>query len=328
MAPRLRSRVAAGKTVRIAIIGTGGVGGYFGARLAAAGEDVVFLARGPHLEAIRRHGIVVSSALGDARVFPAKASDDPGSLGTAALVIVAVKNWDTEGAGAAAARLRAPGGEIVSFQNGVEAWDALARIAGDPILGGVAYITASIESPGVIRHAGMIQRLAIGDFSGRRSETAERFVAACRRAGVDAAIPADIRHAIWEKFVFLTAFSAMTALARLPIGPIRASPGARSLLERGMQEAADVGRARGAPLAPDAAARQLALADRLPADAVSSMLHDLTRGGRLEVAWLSGAVVRMGRELGIATPVHELASAVLELHADGAAPRSSTPPAS
>lgn len=306
--------------MRIAVVGAGGVGGYFGARLAGAGEDVAFLARGAHLDAIRRDGLVVRSALGDARVFPANAADDPDALEPADLVVVAVKNWDTESAGRAAARLRAPGGEIVSLQNGVEAWDALARIAGEPVLGGIAYITASIESPGVIRHAGTIQRLAVGDFEGRRSETVDRFVAACRRAGVEAAVPSDIRLAIWEKFVFLTAFSAMTSLARLPIGPIRADPEARSLLERAMQEAAAVGRARGVRLPPEAASRQLSFADRLPADAMSSMLHDLTRGHRLELAWLSGAVVRMGRELSIPTPVHELASAVLGLRADGARP--------
>jgi len=306
--------------MRYAFVGAGGVGGYFGARLAAAGEDVSFLARGAHLEAIRRDGLSVASGLGDVRVFPAKASDDPVALGRADLVVIAVKNWDTAEAARAAAGLRAPDGEIVSFQNGVEAWDEIARIAGVPVLGGVAYITASIERPGVIRHAGTMQRLAFGSFDGGRSEAAERLLEACRRANIDASIRPDIRRAIWEKFVFLSAFSALTSLARLPIGRIREDPRARRLLEGAMREAAEVGRASGVPLSDDVVERQLAIADRLPPGSMSSMLGDLNRGNRLEVAWLSGATARMGRELSIATPVHDVAAGVLGLHAAGSVP--------
>jgi 2-dehydropantoate 2-reductase len=307
--------------VRIAVIGAGGVGGYFGGRLAAAGEEVTFLARGKHLEAIRRDGLSIESAFGNARIVPARATSDPGEIGPVDLVIVAVKNFDTEEAGRAAKVIIRPETEVVSFQNGVEAWDVLARVLGRArILGGVAYITASIARPGVIRHAGTVQRLAFGAFDGARSEAAEALLAACRRAGIEAAVSQDIARTIWEKFVFLTAFSAMTALARLPIGPIRDNADTRRLLDQAMREAAAVSRARGVPLSEDVASRQLALCDRLPADSVSSMLHDLASGNRLEVHWLSGAVARMGRELGIETPVQSFAAAVLGLSAAGTRP--------
>ncbi len=306
--------------MRIRIIGAGGVGGYLGGRLAAAGEDVAFLARGEHLDAILRDGLRILSARGDARIFPARASADPNALFPGDLVIVAVKNWDTEAAAGAAARIVGPGAEIVSFQNGVEAWDQIARATGRPVLGGVAYITASIESPGVIRHAGTVERFEFGAFDGRPSPAASGLLEACRRAGVTAAIPDDIGRAIWEKFVFLSAFSAMTALTRRPIGPIRENPETRGLLERAMREAAAVGAAKGASLRDDSVARQMALIDRLAPDAVSSMLHDIVRGNRLESPWLCGAVARMGKELSVETPVQSFAAALLGFSAAGAAP--------
>jgi 2-dehydropantoate 2-reductase len=296
--------------MRIAFVGAGGVGGYFGARLAAAGEDVAFLARGAHLEAIRREGLRILSGAGDACVFP-EASDDPAALAPAEIVVVAVKNFDTEEAGRAAARLVAPDGELLSLQNGVEAWDVLAGILGRPALGGVAYITAVIERPGVIRHNGMLAGLALGAFDRRPSSVAERFRDACLAAKVDARIPDDITAAIWEKFVFLTSFSAVTALARLSIGPIREDPEARALFERAMREAEAVAHARGIALPEDVVARRMTVTDRLPPDSVASMAHDLARGNRLELPWLSGAVVRMGRALGVPTPIHETAAALL-----------------
>ena len=253
--------------MRIAVIGAGGVGGYFGGRLAQAGEDVVFLARGAHLDAMRRDGLEIRSPRGDARISPVRVSDDPAELGPADVVLVAVKNWDTESAGRAAARLAAPRGEVVSVQNGVEAWDVLAAASGLPVLGGVALITSFIAAPGVIRHDGPNQRLVFGAFDGRRSAAAEGLRDALLRAGLDAEIRDDIRIAIWEKFVFLTAFSAMTALSRGPIGPVRDNPRTRDLLHRAMAEAAAVGRARGVRLGDDLAARMMAWGDR-PGDPI------------------------------------------------------------
>jgi 2-dehydropantoate 2-reductase len=306
--------------VRIAVVGAGGVGGYFGGRLAAAGEQVAFLARGAHLEAMRREGLSISSPLGDATIHPIRASADPGEIGPADLVIVAVKNWDTEEAGRAAARMLSPGGEVVSFQNGVEAWGVLAGLVRAPVLGGVAYIGSWIERPGRIAHAGKLQGLVFGDFQGRSSEAAAGLLSACRRAGIDADISADIRRAIWEKFVFLSAHSALTALARLPIGPIREDSSAWELYGRAIREAAAVAGARGVPLSPDAVDLILAFARELRADAGSSLLTDLSRGNRLESPWLCGAVDRMGRAAGVETPVQSMAAAILGLHAAGTPP--------
>ncbi len=306
--------------MKIAFVGAGGVGGYFGGRLAASGEDVTFLARGRHLEAIHREGLAIKSGLGDLRIFPARATDDPARVGPVDLVAVAVKNWDGEGAAEIARRLLGPRTEVVSFQNGVEAAETLARQVGaERVLGGVAYITASIEEPGVVRHNGSLARLRLGRFDGRRSEAAEEFVAACGRAGVDAAVSQDIGRDIWEKFVFLTAFSGLTALARLPIGPIRENPDTRELLRQAMAEAAAVGRARGAALREDIVERHMAFCDGLPPASVSSMLTDLTHENRLELPWLSEAVARMGRESGVGTPVHAFIAAILGLHAAGPA---------
>ena len=302
--------------MRIVFVGAGGVGGYFGARLSAAGEDVAFVARGAHLEAIRRDGLRVFSGAGDAHVFP-EASDDPAALAPAEIVVVAVKNFDTEEAGRLAARLVAPSGELLSLQNGVEAWDVLAGILGRPVLGGVAYITAVIEKPGVVRHNGTLAGLALGAFDGRASAVAMRFRDACVAAKVDAKIPDDITAAIWEKFVFLSSFSAITALARLPIGPIREDPEARAVFERAMREAEAVARARGTALPDDVVARRMTVTDRLAPETVASMAHDLARGNRLELPWLSGAVVRMGRALVVPTPIHETAAALLGPFAGG-----------
>ncbi len=304
--------------MKIAVIGAGGVGGYFGARLAAAGEEVTFLARGRHLEAIARDGLVIRSDVGDLRLFPARVAEDPAGVGPVDLVVIAVKAWDTEGALRTARPLLGPATRIVSFQNGVETRDALALEFGEErVLGGVAYIAAWIESPGVIRHAGTLARLTLGRFDGKRCETAEAFAAACGRAGLAASVSRDIGLAIWEKFVFLTAVSGLTALARLPVGRIRENPETRELLRRAMSETDAVGRARGVGLSEDTVERQMALCDDLFPESVSSMLNDLLKGNRLELPWLSGAVARMGRESAVETPTHAFVAAILGLHAAG-----------
>lgn len=303
--------------MRIAFIGAGGVGGYFGGRLAAAGESVAFLARGPHLEALRREGLTILSELGDIHVRSVEASDRPEDLPPAELVVIAVKNWDTDDAGRAAARMRAPGGEVVSFQNGVEAWDRLAEILGTPVLGGVARVAATIERPGVIRQTGITRALTLGDFDGRRPEVVERFRQAGERAGFEVFLADDIRAALWEKFVFLTSMSAIASATRSPAGVVRSHPASRSLLERAMREVEAVARASGVNLAEDCVPRQLAFGDRISPASVPSMLGDLRRGGRLELPWLSGAVVRIGRKLGVPTPVHEFAAAVLDPWTNG-----------
>jgi 2-dehydropantoate 2-reductase len=304
--------------VRVNVIGAGGVGGYFGGRLAAAGVAVGFFARGRHLEALRRDGLtILSPELSDTRLPSVEASDRPQDLPPADLVVVAVKNWDTDEAGRAAAKLRAPGGEVVSFQNGVEAWERLERIVGTPVLGGVARVAAIIERPGVIRQTGVTRSLTLGDFGGRRPEVLERFREVGERAGFEVVLSDDIRAAIWEKFLFLTSMSGIAAATRLPAGAVRTNPATRGLLERAMCEVEALARASGVDLPEDVVPQQMAFADRISPASTPSMLGDLRRGSRLELPWLSGAVAKMGRERGVPTPIHGFAAAILDPYKDG-----------
>lgn len=306
--------------MKILVLGTGGLGGYFGGRLAASGADVTFVARGAHLQAMRAHGLRVESGLGDFVLDPVKATDDPAGAGVVDLVMIAVKLWDTEAAVRAAAPAVGPETAVVSFQNGVDALDILVRAFGrERVMGGVAHIAAVIERAGVVRHNGTMQRLTFGELDGRVSARAERLLAACREAGIDAVLSNDIQRAIWEKFVFIVGLSALTTLTRLPIGPIREEPVTRELLADVMHEAAAVGRAKGVDLA-GAAEKQLGLTDNLPHGMIASMLGDLRRGNRLELPWLSGGVVRLGEELGVATPANRFVRAALKLHENGRHP--------
>lgn len=307
--------------MKIAIVGAGGVGGYFGARLAAAGEDVTFIARGAHLKAMQKEGLRVRSALGDLHLQPVKAVRDPAAVGPVDQVIIAVKLWSTEEAvESAKPLLLGPRTGVVSFQNGVDAVDILVRRLGRAhAMGGVAHIAAFIEAPGVIRHNGTLARLTFGELDGTASLRAKAFLEACTRAGIEACLSDDIQRAIWEKFVFLVGLSGMTSLTRLPIGPIREDPVTRELLRDVMNEVVAVARAKGIDLPRDTVDRQMRFTDGLPRDMVSSMLGDLRRGNRLEVPWLSGAVVRLGQEAGVPTPLNRAIYAALKLHADGAA---------
>ncbi|MBK8015614.1 MAG: 2-dehydropantoate 2-reductase [Betaproteobacteria bacterium] len=307
--------------MRMVIVGAGGVGGYFGARLAAAGEDVTFVARGAHLAAMRDGGLKVLSSLGDLTVSPVRATDDASSLGHADLVMIATKLWSTDESIESARPLMGPRSTIVSFQNGVQAEDKLIEAYGrERVLGGVANIAALIESPGVIRHNGTMALLQFGEFDGLRSARVESLEAACKRAGVDCKVPDDILKAIWEKFVFLASFSAMTTLTRLPAGPLREDPDTRALFRQLSDEVVAVGRARGIALASDATDAMLKRIDGLPGQMVASMQGDLIRGNRLELPWLSGDVVKMGEASGIPTPAHRFVYAALKLHADGKHP--------
>lgn len=304
--------------MRIAVIGAGGVGGYFGARLAAGGEDVAFIARGAHLEAMRRDGLRVTSALGDMTIKPVEAESDAGKVGPVDLVIIAVKLWSTEDALRTAERLLGPSTAVVSFQNGVEAADlAAGRLGAARVMGGTAHIAAVIEAPGVIRHNGTMAALTFGELDGRASERTSALLEACRKAGIDARVPGDIRRSIWEKFVFLVGVAGMTCLTRMPVGVMRSDPVTREMLRDVMAEVAAVARAKGVELAADLVERQTSFIDSLPPDTVPSMLADLRRGNRLEVEWLSGAVCRLGGELRVPTPLNRAIYAALKPHAAG-----------
>ena len=291
--------------MKILIVGSGGIGGYFGARLAAGGSDVTFVARGAHLQAMRRGGLHVRSPLGDLHLRQIKTIETVSEASDVELVIVAVKLWDTEEVAASLAPLANKGAVVVSFQNGVQKDEVLGGyIRPSAILGGVSYIAAVIESPGVIAHSGAMQKLIFGGNGAEASVRAARFFEECRKAGIDAEINFAIERLIWEKFVFLVGLSGTTAKYRSPIGPIRENPAKRRALHRAMQEVVSVGRAKGIPLSADFADNRLAFCDSIPATMTSSMEGDLARGKRLELPWLSGAVVSIGEKLGVPTPVN------------------------
>ena len=304
--------------MKIAVMGSGGVGGYFGARLAQGGCDVGFIARGAHLAALREKGLLVESKLGNISLPKASVTDDPRTLGTVDAVLIGVKLWDTEPAVRATAPIVGPKTAVLSLQNGVQKDDVLRRILGnEPVMGGLCYIAATIARPGVISHTGTMQKLVFGEYDSTRSPRAEALLKACQLGDIDAELSQDIRKAIWEKFVFLVGLSATTTTIRLPIGRIRRHPRTRQLLLDVMREAVAVGRAQGVALPADYAEDRLAFCDGLPAEMTSSMRNDLERGNRLEVDWLSGAVVELGRAAGVPTPVNRAVSDILALHANG-----------
>ncbi|HJV79358.1 ketopantoate reductase family protein [Noviherbaspirillum sp.] len=304
--------------MRIAIMGSGGVGGYFGARLALGGADVTFIARGAHLAAMRQNGLRVESPLGDLHVANPQVTDAPATIGPVDLVLFSVKLWDTEVAARAVAPLIGPDTGVISFQNGVHKDEVLRRVLGErAVMGGVSYIAATIGEPGLIRHAGKLQKLVFGEYDGQHSSRAKAFLDACLSSGIEAELNADIRRAIWEKFVFLVGLSGTTTTIRKSIGPIRSHPQTRALLLDAMREVVAVGRAQGVALAEDFADNRLAFCDSLPAEMTSSMHHDLERGNRLEVQWLSGDVAERGRAMQIPTPVNRAIYDILALQASG-----------
>ncbi|MDH5247310.1 MAG: 2-dehydropantoate 2-reductase [Betaproteobacteria bacterium] len=308
--------------MKILIMGSGGVGGFFGGRLAHSGSDVTFVARGAHLEAMRRDGLLIENETqGDIRVSPVKAVDDPATIGPVDLAIIGVKLWDTEAAARAVKPIVGPDTAVLSLQNGVIKDDILRGVFGaDAVMGGVGYVATHISRPGVIHQTGALQRLIIGEYDGRRSRRAEQLLEALLRAGIQAEISDDIRRTLWEKFTFLVGLSGTTATMRKTMGPIRENPQTRAFLHDLMKETVAVGRALGVKLPEDYADERLRFADTVPADMTSSLFHDLDRGNRLEVEWLSGGVVQLGRKAGVPTPANRAVWDILALHAQGRKP--------
>ena len=306
--------------MRIAVMGTGGVGGYFGARLAQAGHEVAFVARGRQLQALRASGLRVESPLGDVHLRKVEVTDEPAEIGAVDLVLFTVKLWDTLEAAGAIKPLLGAETAVVSFQNGVVKDDILRDALGaEHVIGGVTYIAATIAEPGLIRHSGTLQKLVFGEYDGSLSPRVRQFRDACADSGIDAEISDRIEQTIWEKFVFLVGLSGTTSLARTPIGPIRSHPRSRAFLHDVMAEVVQVALAQGVPLPADYADERLAFADQVPASMTSSMYHDLERGNRLEVDWLSGDVVERGERLSVATPCNRAISDILSVHSEGRA---------
>jgi len=303
--------------MRIAVFGAGGVGGYFGGRLAAAGSDVSFIARGAHLAAIRERGICIQSPLGTIHAPRVNTTDDPSAVGPVDLVLFTVKLYQTEAAVRQLSPLIGPDTLVVPLQNGVESVDVLSRALGpEHVAGGTAYLAAVVSEPGTIRHTAM-NKMIVGLPGGGSSALLDRLVQAGRQAGFDAQLSPSITVEIWAKFARLTVFSGMTAVTRCSIGALRDDVALAEMMRGALRESIMVARAKGIPLT-DALVDDVQVdVAALPWNAKSSMLEDLERGRPLELPWLSGAVVRIGQEVGIETPIHRFIATVLKPHADG-----------
>jgi 2-dehydropantoate 2-reductase len=293
--------------MRIAVFGAGGVGGYFGGRLAQAGESVVFIARGEQLKAIRADGLRVESLAGDFLIRPAEATDDCASAGRVDVVLVCVKAWQVPDAARAMLPMLGPQAFVVPLVNGVEAADQLGAVVGkERVLGGLCRLVSYLVAPGRVRHAGADPRIEFGEQDGRESARVAALRAAfARTVGVSVHSPNDINVAVWEKFLFIAPFGGLGTVLRMPAGVTRKVPETRELLTAAMQEVADLARARGIRLGSDAVARTMRFVDGLPEDATASMQRDIIEGRPSELDYQSGTVVRLGREAGVPVPVNE-----------------------
>ncbi len=307
--------------MRVAVIGTGGVGGYFGARLHEGGYDVSFIARGEHLAAMKNKGLEIRSSLGDIRLKNGNYFENTEEIGPVDLVMIAVKLWSTEDAIDAALPLLGPNTGLVSFQNGVLAEELMIRKFGrERVIGGVANIAALIEEPGVIRHNGTMAALYFGELDGSNSARTEVLYEACKKSKIDADLKSDINVAIWEKYIRLVTMSSMTALCRMPIGPIRRDPDTRALLQSVLQEVLEIAAGKGIAFGNGVIEKQMDIIDGYPETMVASMCGDLRRGYRLELPWLAGNIKNLGKELGIATPANNFVYAALKLYENGRPP--------
>lgn len=307
--------------MRIAVFGTGGAGGYFGGRLAQAGEDVTFIARGRHLQSIREHGLRVDSIKGDVVIHPAQATDTPAQVGVVDVVLLGVKAWQVPEAAKAMGTLIGPETFVVPLQNGVEAPSQLAEVLSPQhVLGGLAKIISFKVGPGQIRHAGAEPYVAFGELDGRSSARAERLRQAFEGAGVSVEIPPDIHVALWDKFLFVVSWGGVGAVTRAPIGMLRSVPETRRMLEQAMDETLAVARARKIDLPEDTIGKAIAFMDTLPPGGTTSLQRDIAEGNPSELESWNGAVVGLGKEVGVATPLNAViyhSLLPLELHARG-----------
>ncbi len=306
--------------MRIAVVGAGGVGGGFGAALAAkAGADVIFIARGAHLAAMKSEGLKVQGGRGETHLVPTQATDDPAEIGKVDIVLFCVKLWDVESAGQTIRPLIGPGTAVIPLQNGIDAAERLIPILGpDAVMGGVAQISASIVGPGVIQQVGSFMRMIFGELDGKRRKRAEDFLALCLKAGFDATLSEQIQTELWMKFILLAGNASIMALARQPIGKLRDDPDLRPIFVAAYRETIDVGRARGVALPADALEKILDFTGHAPPAMKPSMALDLERGNRLELPWLGGKVVELGLKLGVPTPTHGMMYAMLKPYIMGA----------
>lgn len=303
--------------MKIAIFGSGGVGGYFGGKLAASGEEVTFLARGAHLNALQHDGLHIDSPLGSLHIPKVQATDRPQAIGPVDVVLFTVKLYDVDTSASTLAPLIGPDTVVITLQNGVDAMDMVAKhVGGAHVAGGAAYIVSVIDQPGHIRHT-IAQQLVFGERNGLRSDRLVAFEDAGIRAGFQAKVSDDVEAALWTKFVRLATWSGMTTVTRAPMGVIRDTPATFELMVAAMEEVIAVGHARGVNLPPDLMDTTLTMIKNFPAGSKSSMLEDIERGRRLELPWLSGAVVRLGKQAGVPTPIHQFITTILTPFVNG-----------
>ena len=308
--------------MRIAIMAAGAVGGYFGARMQAAGHDVFYIARGTHLDAIRKNGLTIESTHhGDLHLPKVNATDKPAEVGPVDIVLFAVKLWDTESAAEQALPLFGPKTRLVSLQNGVDSYERITPIIGaERAIAGVTYVVTVIDRPGVIKQTSTFQAIICGTIDGRPDPQLQAFVDAAKAARIDITLSPDIQRDRWQKFIFLSATSGATSVTRSTMGPILADPDTRALFRSIMAETFAVGRAKGVTLDDDYVDQRMAFADaNVPASMKASMANDLDRGNRLELDWLAGRVKQLGRDLNVPTPVNDTIYAALKLHRMGKA---------
>jgi 2-dehydropantoate 2-reductase len=306
--------------MRIAVMAAGAVGGYFGGRLAQADNDVVFFARGAHLDAIRNNGLKVESVHGNFHLKQVTVTDRPDGVAPADVVLFAVKLWDSEAAAQQLKPLIGPATRVITLQNGIDSVERIEPILGKGhVVAGMAQIASVISAPGVIAHTSKFHLMRFNHSDGRADPTLDAFVAAGKAAGLDVALSEDIDRDLWTKFVYLVGLSSITATTRLPIGAVRNDPDTRAFLESIMREVVTLARKRGAALPEGFEANGLAFIDKAPVTMKASMAHDLERGNRLELDWLAGKVSALGKQLGIPTPANDAVYAVLKPHRMGKA---------
>lgn len=304
--------------MKIAVMAAGAVGGYFGGKLALAGHDVTFIARGDHGQAIREHGLRVESVKGDFVVENAQVTDDPGTVGPVDVVLFAVKLWATEEAAEMCLPMVGPDTLVLPLQNGVDAMDRVAGVIGpDHVGGGIAKISAVIKEPGLISHVSDFASLEFAEADSQPSERITALLSACQEAGFDAEVSTDIVKSLWLKFIFLTALSGMTAAARTSVGPILETEQGQATFRENMRETITIGQKRGVDLSDQTLERLVKFVNNMPASMKASQLADLEAGNRLEAPWLTGKVCEMGREAGIPTPVNDALYAVLHPYVGG-----------
>ena len=299
--------------MRIAVMAAGAVGGYFGGRMAAAGHDVAFIARGTHRDAIRRDGLKIESTLGDLHLKDVNVTDDPKQVGPVDVVLFAVKLWDTETAGKEARALVGSNTRVITLQNGVDSVEQLAPILGDDAtIGGATYVVTTIARPGVIRHTGATAKVLCGRLDRRPDTVLARYVDQIKAANIDITLTDRMLLDIWKKFVVLSGTSGITASTRQPLGVIRDDEDMRAFFYKLMHETIAVGGAAGVDFPPDFPAELDRSVAAFPAMMKASMANDLDAGNRLELDWLAGKIVALGRKYGIPTPAQEAVHAILK----------------